>query len=265
MVREQQPWLDVPYAEKDEARAAGARWDWRAKRWYAPRPGMAELERWLPVPRPAPDAAAGDRPLHSPGPGAAQEAAAQGDVGDDSRRAGAEGEVRLAEALRGLTEPTVLARLTRRRPPWRVLHAVPVGIGRRDVDHVLLGPPGVVTVTTAHHAGRLVRVDGDHLTVDRLPTAHVPRARAEAERAGRLLAAARGGGDEAVPPVTAALAVVAASVTTAVGGHLPGGVLVATPARLPRLVTALPAVLADVEIDELYAVARRLSTWTREV
>ncbi|WP_199730246.1 DUF5710 domain-containing protein [Amycolatopsis panacis] len=39
-------WLDVPFGEKDEAKAAGARWDPGAKRWYAPRPGIAGLARW---------------------------------------------------------------------------------------------------------------------------------------------------------------------------------------------------------------------------
>jgi Domain of unknown function (DUF5710) len=39
-------WLDVPFADKDAARAAGARWDPAARRWYAPRPGMAALARW---------------------------------------------------------------------------------------------------------------------------------------------------------------------------------------------------------------------------
>ncbi|WP_209314277.1 DUF5710 domain-containing protein [Streptomyces bohaiensis] len=39
-------WLDVPFAEKDMAKAAGARWDPAARRWYAPRPGMADLLRW---------------------------------------------------------------------------------------------------------------------------------------------------------------------------------------------------------------------------
>lgn len=39
-------WLDVPYAEKDEAKAHGARWDPKARRWYAPRPGIGELQRW---------------------------------------------------------------------------------------------------------------------------------------------------------------------------------------------------------------------------
>ncbi len=43
-------WLDVPFAEKDQAKAAGARWDQPARRWYAPRPRMAELARWAARP-----------------------------------------------------------------------------------------------------------------------------------------------------------------------------------------------------------------------
>lgn len=43
-------WLDVPFAEKDQAKAAGARWDRAEKRWYAPRPGMTALERWAAAP-----------------------------------------------------------------------------------------------------------------------------------------------------------------------------------------------------------------------
>ncbi len=43
-------WLDVPFGEKDEAKAAGARWDPAARRWYAPRPGIGQLERWAALP-----------------------------------------------------------------------------------------------------------------------------------------------------------------------------------------------------------------------
>ncbi|MDJ0340417.1 DUF5710 domain-containing protein [Streptomyces sp. H10-C2] len=43
-------WLDVPYAEKDQAKQAGARWDPAAKRWYAPRNGMTMLEPWAAAP-----------------------------------------------------------------------------------------------------------------------------------------------------------------------------------------------------------------------
>ncbi|QWF80078.1 DUF5710 domain-containing protein [Amycolatopsis sp. CA-230715] len=47
---QQRTWLDVPFPEKDEAKALGARWDPAAKRWYAPRPGMAGLARWAARP-----------------------------------------------------------------------------------------------------------------------------------------------------------------------------------------------------------------------
>ncbi len=43
-------WLDVPYAEKDDAKAHGARWEPAAKRWYAPRPGITALNRWQALP-----------------------------------------------------------------------------------------------------------------------------------------------------------------------------------------------------------------------
>ncbi len=43
-------WLDVPFKEKDEAKAAGARWDPQAKRWYAPRPRMEALQPWAARP-----------------------------------------------------------------------------------------------------------------------------------------------------------------------------------------------------------------------
>ena len=52
-------WLDVPFSEKDEAKRAGARWDGEARRWYAPKPGIAGLERWVPRP-PLPEVLPGE-------------------------------------------------------------------------------------------------------------------------------------------------------------------------------------------------------------
>jgi hypothetical protein len=43
-------WLDVAFAEKDEAKAHGARWDPTGRRWYAPRPGITALDRWQALP-----------------------------------------------------------------------------------------------------------------------------------------------------------------------------------------------------------------------
>ncbi|MBC7858809.1 MAG: hypothetical protein H7Z39_08510 [Burkholderiaceae bacterium] len=42
--------LQVPYAEKDAAKALGARWDSKNKTWYVP-PGtlLTPFEKWLPA------------------------------------------------------------------------------------------------------------------------------------------------------------------------------------------------------------------------
>ncbi|MGH9214185.1 MAG: DUF5710 domain-containing protein [Acidimicrobiales bacterium] len=52
-------WLDVPFSEKDKAKALGARWDPARKRWYAPRQGMAALDDWAATP-PLPEVLPGE-------------------------------------------------------------------------------------------------------------------------------------------------------------------------------------------------------------
>ena len=41
-------WLDCPYEEKDEAKAALAQWDPQQRRWYAaPHVNLSPLRRWI--------------------------------------------------------------------------------------------------------------------------------------------------------------------------------------------------------------------------
>ena len=48
-VGEKRQYLTVPYAEREEAKAAGAKWDWREKLWYiGPEATRASLAKWLP-------------------------------------------------------------------------------------------------------------------------------------------------------------------------------------------------------------------------
>ena len=50
---ESKTWLAVPYEEKDEAKALGARWDRTEKSWFAPAgTELAPLNRWLPENQP---------------------------------------------------------------------------------------------------------------------------------------------------------------------------------------------------------------------
>lgn len=70
---------------------------------------------------------------------------------------------------------------------WACLHSVPVGRNGSDIDHVVIGPPGVFTINSKHHPRRRVAVDEYAVTVGAVRTDYLQRARAEAERAERLL------------------------------------------------------------------------------
>lgn len=59
-------WLDVPYAEKDAAKAHGARWDPEARRWYDPRPATPGLAQWAALPE-LPDVLPGEDRSYKPG------------------------------------------------------------------------------------------------------------------------------------------------------------------------------------------------------
>jgi hypothetical protein len=61
---------------------------------------------------------------------------------------------------------------------------------RGDIDHLVIGPPGVITINTKHHPRGKVLVDGDAITVNGRGTAYVAKARKEAERARSMLATA---------------------------------------------------------------------------
>ncbi|PXX06370.1 DUF5710 domain-containing protein [Mycolicibacterium moriokaense] len=47
MTTSERIWLEVSYDEQNAAKAAGARWDRTLRSWYAPRPGMTELQPWV--------------------------------------------------------------------------------------------------------------------------------------------------------------------------------------------------------------------------
>lgn len=75
---------------------------------------------------------------------------------------------------------------------WTVLHAVPVGKGESDIDHVLVGPAGVFTINTKRHSGKKIWLDEHKLLVSGQKTDHLRNARYEAKRASRLLSSATG-------------------------------------------------------------------------
>lgn len=205
---------------------------------------------------------------NAPGIGISHEAArrrqAEGAGSDLSWRVGADGEVSVAETLAALTAPSRLDRLRRREPAWKVLHSVPIGTGRGDVDHVLIGPPGVVTINTKHHRAGRVEVDGDELTVNRHRTDYVPKARREAERAGALLRA----GLAAAGRADLAELLKVHSLIVVVGGRVlrwqpAPGVTIAMPRELVHSLGSMRTVVDPAQVNAVYAVARCRPVWTR--
>ena len=75
-------------------------------------------------------------------------------------------------------------------PDWVVAHAVPLDGRSPDADHVAVGPPGVLVVTSEHHRVKNVFVAGHEVYVDREKTDLMARAESSADAAGRMLHAA---------------------------------------------------------------------------
>jgi len=166
---------------------------------------------------------------------------------DRSWRIGAKGEAAVGRRLDRLE-----------RSGWRVLHNVVLG-GRGDVDHLLIGPAGVVVVNTKHHPRAQVKVGRDVVFVRGEPR-HYPRSsHREADRVAAALREATGRAVNVAPML----------VFHGHAGRIRGwwwrrplGVQV-VPSRWVRSWLRLPGrrVLSAAEVEDLFRVAREASTW----
>ena len=83
--------------------------------------------------------------------------------------------------------------LARLADGWFVLHGVPIGVEGSDIDHVVIGPPGVFTINTKHHRGQTVDVKGDAAFIADTYQPYIPKSRTEANRTQAILASTIGG------------------------------------------------------------------------
>ncbi|MYZ34265.1 MULTISPECIES: nuclease-related domain-containing protein [unclassified Streptomyces] len=134
---------------------------------------------------------------------------------------------------------------------WRVLHSIPLpgaGVGAR-IDHLAIGPAGVLAVRTVAARGRRVRIADPMVRTGRAqPQPHLRWARRAAERASFALATA-------VRPV---LAVAEASRLDAVPSS--SDVRILRDTEISTL-ASLGGVLKPADIEALYATARDRHTW----
>jgi hypothetical protein len=147
--------------------------------------------------------------------------------------------------------------LERLGPEWTALHAVPVGTGASDIDHVLIGPPGVFTLNTKNHAGQPVWLAGRTLMVAGKKQRHLYNASHEAARAAKLLTC----GTNQTVEVTAVVVIVAAKSMTV--RERPSDVAVVTDRQLLRWLRERPNILTPRQIAVITAAAIRAGTWHR--
>ncbi|MFE3740409.1 nuclease-related domain-containing protein [Streptomyces sp. NPDC059134] len=133
---------------------------------------------------------------------------------------------------------------------WRILHSIPLP-GAARIDHLAIGPAGVLTVRTLAAGGHRVRVADPLVATGRgAPLPHLRWARRDAERASLALATA-------VRPVLA------------LAGTHPHSALPAPPdVRILRetdiaALASVGGVLKPADIEALYATARNRHTWHR--
>ncbi|WP_437773530.1 nuclease-related domain-containing protein [Arthrobacter sp. KNU40] len=147
--------------------------------------------------------------------------------------------------------------LERLGPEWTVLHAVPVGAGTSDIDHVLIGPAGVFTLNTKNHTGQAVWVAGRTLMVAGKKQRHLHNAAHEVSRAATLLSRKMGG----PVPVTGVVVILAPKSLTIKAS--PEGAAVVTATRLLTWLADRPRVLGPGQVRMLTAAASQPQTWHR--
>lgn len=155
-------------------------------------------------------------------------------------------------------EQAVAAQLTKLGPAWRVLHSITVGRRGSDIDHVLIGPGGVLTVNAKNHPNAHIWVGGNTFLVNGQRVPYIRNSRHEAERAGRLLT------EHVGFPVTVrgVIAVMGAQKGFTIKRQPEdGAVVVVQRRRISQYVGRLPVRLSEREITAIYEVARRSTTW----
>jgi hypothetical protein len=161
-------------------------------------------------------------------------------------RHGADGEESLAAELWRIARPG----------QWRYLHSVPVGSRGSDIDHVLIGPAGVFTINTKNHRGSNIWVGGNTFMVNGARQPYIRNSRHEAVRAGRLLSQACGF------PVEARGVIAVIDPRNFTIKEQPADVAVTTRVQLSRWLARQPQVLDPDQVDAIFGIARRSSTWS---
>jgi hypothetical protein len=212
-------------------------------------PEEQTMRPWLDLSTNAPGAEAREQALAARGAAPVKSLLARAlGVHTDERawRIGADGEERVAARL---------AKLAKKDPRWRSLHAIPVGNRGSDIDHVVMGPGGVFTLNTKHHPGAKIWVGGDTFMVDGHRQPYIRNSRHEASRAAKLLTSACGF------PVHVEGVIVTVNADDIVVKTAPAGVHVVPRMQIARWLGRHGPIYSDSVVETIFNVARRSTTW----
>jgi hypothetical protein len=139
-------------------------------------------------------------------------------------------------------------------PEFTVLHAVPVGRGETDIDHLVVGPTGVFSINSKNHSGQRVFVGGGSFMIGGQRTSHIHKSLSEGKRATKLLSYAA-----SCPILVQPLLVVIADQIKR--GSKPAPVVVLTPGMVRLWILSLPQVHSAEAVRYLAMVAEDRATW----
>jgi hypothetical protein len=140
-------------------------------------------------------------------------------------------------------------------PRWDVLHVVPIEGGAKDIDHLVIGPPGVFAIVTENFPGQEVKLNGDALVVGSQQFDEIATARDLGERAAYLL------GSAASKPVDVTPLLVIVNPTKLSLREPPEGVTVVGSRQLLHHLEKLERTLSGTDIASISDVADRNTTW----
>lgn len=156
---------------------------------------------------------------------------------------------------------------------WTVLHSVPVpvpvaegGVECRTIidhlviDHLLIGPAGIFTLSVESHAGQSLWVGERTFIADGECLDHLAVADEASRAVSRLLTAALLDGGVTLDAVTTPCVVVDAPATLEVQQR-PGRVHVVTARTFASWLIGLPRLISPAVVEDLVAVAASTATW----
>jgi hypothetical protein len=156
---------------------------------------------------------------------------------------------------RGGSVRSRLERLT--QEGWQVVHAVPLGRQGTVLQHLLIGPGGLFSVTSYVHPGERIRVEDRTIEVDGRPVPYLRDARLEAARVQGVLRSAVGS------ELSVRAVLVLQGTLDMRSGTQPENVLVVERHDVPRVFRRFPERLEPARVDAIAVIARQRGTWAR--